>query len=252
MINLKYIVVGTGRCGTVYFARFLTDLGIPCGHESIFDVHSNQYNLENKLNNGDVSLSMVSKREHLTGKLHPEWVDLKRISADSSYLSAPLLNHRALENCSVFHVIRNPLDVINSFVLDGNFFTDNLEVKTSALHWIYHIRPYEKIMSDNVPEILCWKNSIDKAAVYYMGWNELIEANSLNKKYYRHKIENGITQEVFEFFNLEPTDSYFNNKKINSWNNNRTFEYTLDDLSEPIRIRLEKMMKRYGYLNVFF
>ena len=36
-MNLKYLVTGTGRCGTVYMARILTSIGIPCGHETIFD-----------------------------------------------------------------------------------------------------------------------------------------------------------------------------------------------------------------------
>ncbi len=33
---LKFIVVGTGRCGTGYIANVLTRAGIPCGHEWIY------------------------------------------------------------------------------------------------------------------------------------------------------------------------------------------------------------------------
>ena len=36
-MKLKYLVTGTGRSGTVYMARLLTSLGIPCSHEMIFD-----------------------------------------------------------------------------------------------------------------------------------------------------------------------------------------------------------------------
>ena len=35
-MNLKYIIASTGRSGTVYMARLLTSVGVPCGHESIF------------------------------------------------------------------------------------------------------------------------------------------------------------------------------------------------------------------------
>jgi hypothetical protein len=33
---LKFIVAGTGRCGTAYIAQVLTHLGVPCGHEWVY------------------------------------------------------------------------------------------------------------------------------------------------------------------------------------------------------------------------
>src|SRR6516165_7960197 len=35
--KLQYLVVGTGRSGTVYLARLLTSIKIPCGHERVFN-----------------------------------------------------------------------------------------------------------------------------------------------------------------------------------------------------------------------
>ena len=39
--KLDFLVTGTGRCGTVYMAELLTSLGIPCGHESLFQMPEN-------------------------------------------------------------------------------------------------------------------------------------------------------------------------------------------------------------------
>jgi LPS sulfotransferase NodH len=36
MAKLKFLVTGSGRSGTNYMSRFLTSVGIMCGHESIF------------------------------------------------------------------------------------------------------------------------------------------------------------------------------------------------------------------------
>ena len=40
---LKFIVVGTGRCGTAYTAQVLTRMGIPCGHEWVYSAHPRRY-----------------------------------------------------------------------------------------------------------------------------------------------------------------------------------------------------------------
>ena len=40
MIDLEYLVTGTGRCGTVNLAMTLTSVGVPCSHERFFNGNS--------------------------------------------------------------------------------------------------------------------------------------------------------------------------------------------------------------------
>src|SRR5688572_3038641 len=39
----RFVIVGTGRCGTTYTAELLTQSGVPCGHESIFSYTGMNY-----------------------------------------------------------------------------------------------------------------------------------------------------------------------------------------------------------------
>ena len=35
---MKYIIAGTGRCGTGYMSKIFNEVGIKCGHENVFTV----------------------------------------------------------------------------------------------------------------------------------------------------------------------------------------------------------------------
>lgn len=83
MITLKYIVVGTGRCGTKTVKEFFDDKGIHCSHENIFGID---------LNSGE------------------------GYSAASSWLAVPHLNTDMISgDAELIHLVRNPLHVIKSF-----------------------------------------------------------------------------------------------------------------------------------------
>ena len=110
MINIQYIVVGTGRCGTLYTANLLTSLGIPCGHEAIFTPKGPDY--EVLAGNKEPISSDVSKAENLSND--------KMLMADASYMAAPFLG---LFDAQVIHIVRNPKDVIRSFVVEFNYFS---------------------------------------------------------------------------------------------------------------------------------
>ena len=80
-MHLKYLITGTGRCGTVFCARSLTNLGTPCGHESIFDWR--ELELAIKKINGEKTpeLSLVAAKN----VLDEEWsLDLNSLEAESS------------------------------------------------------------------------------------------------------------------------------------------------------------------------
>jgi hypothetical protein len=86
---LKFIVVGTGRCGTMYISEVLTKMGIPCGHEWVYSPGPR-------------------RNPHI------------EILGDSSAQAVPFVPE--FEGF-VFHQVRHPLKVIGSF-LGFNLFKD--------------------------------------------------------------------------------------------------------------------------------
>jgi hypothetical protein len=96
-MSIKYIVTGTGRCGTMFFAKYLTSAGINCGHELIFTNSGVEAANKNLLINNNVQ-------------------------ADSSYMAAPYLSHSLLKNAKIVHLVRDPIKVLNSFVSGYVYF----------------------------------------------------------------------------------------------------------------------------------
>ena len=86
-----FIITGSGRCGTAYAAKRLTDLGIRCSHEGYFTPAGP------RLRNPD---RMVGTR------------------GDASWLAAPYV---AWSDFQVVHLVRRPSDVIHSFHSIGFF-----------------------------------------------------------------------------------------------------------------------------------
>jgi len=170
-MELKYLVTGTGRCGTVFLARFLTSIGITCGHESIFSYEG----LDNALQvlNGlkKPVLSKISTTCFKNNKWMPEvqWIDnVENIVAESSYMSAPFLNHEKLKNTTIIHLVRNPLKVVESFC-NINYFCD----KKPNNEW-------EEFIYSHAPELTNDLNQIDRCCLYYIIWNNKIEKNKIN------------------------------------------------------------------------
>ncbi len=83
----RFVVVGTGRCGTTYVSEVLTRTGLACGHEDFFCPEGPR------------------RRLGLVG--------------DVSWLAVPFLDSI---DVPTYHVYREPLAVVNSF-LDLGFFT---------------------------------------------------------------------------------------------------------------------------------
>jgi hypothetical protein len=109
MIDL--LITGTGRCGTQFMAEWLTRSGVPCGHEAVF-----------------------SYRGYTS---QPDLV------ADSSWLAVPYLG---LVTCRIVHIVRNPLDVVRSFMGTRHFGPE------SVLFFLYiaQLSPSRKSVSVSV------------------------------------------------------------------------------------------------------
>lgn len=228
---LKYIVTGTGRSGTVYMARVLTDLGVPCGHESIFN-HDAEVVVMRRFHRFDPpTISICSDNSG--------WLNLNNIVADSSYMAMPYLDHEDINEVPIIHVVRNPLAVISSFVKDLNYFNnvkDNPFNKGNWEEWIYKI----------VPEIGSGRDPIERACIYYVLWNKRIE-QAQNRPYLRHKAEEPFKDEFFEFLGMARQPVTFINKRINSMKK-RTEDFTVNDIPDgDIKSEFIDIIKRYGY-----
>lgn len=230
MKKLEVVVTGTGKCGTVFMAKLLTSTGINCGHESIF---TNKGLEEALLRLNDPFLIHLSE---CSTNATEKWTEPKDIVADSSYMSAPFLNNEIFKDAKIIHVVRHPINVISSFVLCGNYFT-NKPVK----HNIY----YEKFIKSHCPEV--YNNNYDcvtRGAIFYIKWNEMIENLSNKNNYFFYRIEDDPSK-LIKFLNKENYSKDID-KKTNTWNTNN-FKITINEIQKPIREQLIKIGKKYGY-----
>lgn len=98
MSGQKFLITGTGHCGTGWASRAMNCLGFPCGHEDVYNQFTNTAN----------------------------WMGLR---GDSSWFGAFWLDQLP-QYTSVSHVIRDPLKVVMSFHLT-DFFSDEA-IRTSS------------------------------------------------------------------------------------------------------------------------
>src|SRR5574343_413925 len=102
-MKLKYLIVSCGRSGSVWAARFLTGLGIPCGHESIFDWRGLRGAMK-KLSGEEIpDLSYASQTRWENGNWQPleKWLDVNSIEAESSYMAVPYLKEDILKDVKI-------------------------------------------------------------------------------------------------------------------------------------------------------
>ncbi len=239
-MNLKYLVTGTGRSGTVFSARLLTSAGIDCGHEMFFNVDGlNGYldRLEGKL---EPKLSEVSITRLENDHLIPIDFWLKnKPESDSSYMSAPFLDHETLINTKIIHLVRNPIKVVNSFVNSLNYFSENYN---------HYNDVYQKNIKQIIPELNKNMSQIERACLYYVMWNELIETKLKYKKYLFHRIEDDM-QPILDYIGYKDDRRIlFADKEINTFMKQGLNKFSLSQLPEgEIKNRFIDIGIKYGY-----
>ena len=119
----SFLVTGCGRSGTLYTATLLKKLGVTCHHEKAF-------------------LPPVRGL--------PEWSGI-----EVAWEAAPYVEQLGVE---VFHQLREPLAVINSFLRIGFFERDDV-----FRRHVYHYLPHLHKLS-----------LIKQAMAYYVEWNEFV------------------------------------------------------------------------------
>lgn len=131
---MKFVVTGTGRCGTGYMSKILTEAGLPCGHEAIYNFNG------------------VNESNYLIG--------------DSSWMAVPHLSKLAGTNTKVIHIYRNPLKVFRSWLFDQNNIISLNYTNTKSNYNHYLLKHY--------PDIGNEENQVDKAVLYYLQCNNSI------------------------------------------------------------------------------
>lgn len=238
-MKFKYLVTGTGRCGTVYMARFLTSLGINCGHEAIFD-HQGLPVAIQRLNGQEekIQTSRCSRWNHVTKEDSDGWFVPLNIQAESSYMAAPYLDEPVLDGVKIIHLVRNPLEVLSSWVLDVRFF----DPETTSIE---HFRNF---IYSHIPIIKEEKTEIEKACRYLIEWNKLIEKTKRDKILVQ--IEDFPYVDLLNFLDDEIDISKIKelkNKRINSWKKRRHDLMLSDIPNGQTKEDFVKQMSKYGY-----
>jgi hypothetical protein len=241
-MKLKYLVTGTGRCGTVYMARLLTTLGVNCGHEAIFShlgIETAKKMLEG--DESQITTSKCSTFNHVTKEKIPTWFQPINILAESSYMAAPFLDDPILDGVKVVHLVRNPLKVLSSWVIDIQFFNPQT----------MNVAHFRKFIYQHLPKIQEENSEIEKACRYLIEWNKIVEKTRRDKILVR--IEDFPYVNLINFLDevsLDKIDlSPMKDKKINSWKR-RDEDLCLSDIPEGnTKKDFVKMMIKYGYLD---
>lgn len=173
--KIRFLITGTGRCGTVAFAKLLTDAGYPCGHERIF-THQGLAKAKEVMQSGGGN-SHASTRSGLNsnGTTH-------HLLAESSYLAVPFLGEPFLENTKIIHLVRHPVNVICSFINKLHYFKDDKS-------------PYEEFINRHCPSV--WKEPTPflRACRYWIDWNKMITG-------FVHRVEDDPTK-ALEFLGIK-------------------------------------------------
>lgn len=242
MIDLKYVVVGTGRCASVYMARLLSSLGIPCGHECCFDWRGIDY-AKAKLSGAlAVHTSETSQYTYKDG-VHtpvPKWLDESKIVAESSYMAVPYLKQDVFAKTKVIHVVRNPVKVVNSFIRYLEYFQNR-----HPAFWMPAKR-YETFIYSHCTDLYFDMTQEERAALYVLKWNKMIEEMTTNMDCLFHRAEDD-PQAVIDFVGTKRPETLFDDKKVNTYEK-RKKPFTLDQLpSGRIKDEFIAMGRRYGY-----
>jgi hypothetical protein len=237
-MKLRFIVTGVNRSGTVFTARLLTSLGIPCGHESIFD---NLGETEAKKRLLDPRLRRLSfSSTHETFNHHkriPNWVDATKTVAESSYLVVPYLSWPELQDASLIHVVRNPFKVVSSVMGDIGFFQRKNHQGTG----------WEQPIHKMLPELNTFETQIERCCYYYLKWNEAIEKEKEVRPYLFTRVEDLPSQKLFDFTHTCETSSEFRDKRINHFGR-RKKEIVVEDIPDgELKSQFLEKVKEYGY-----
>ena len=231
MVKLDYIITGTGRCGTLFAANYLTSSGIPCTHEAVFTPFGLDYALEVLAGKRKPVSSKVSIGDNLSDDYE------MYLNAESSYMSAPFLGE--FSRSQVIHMVRNPIKVVASFVFDRGYFNANGPSPNPEIF------PYEDFVYTHLPSLREDVPPIDRACLFWVGWNEMIEASGAVD--YRHRLEDPV-EELANFLGSSGTYS-----KVSNAAKEPPPKWSPAQIQTPsIRKRFKDLARKYGYFSILY
>jgi len=226
-MKLDYLITGTGRCGTVYLAHVLTSVGMPCGHESVFGHHGLERALKVMSGEKGAGNSGISRGSGLRSKP-------RDFVAESSYLSAPFIDHESLKDTKVIHIVRNPIRVIPSFVWGFSYFGGT----TGTVYENFIYRTYPELASKEL-------TPIDRASMYYILWNRMIRDKRPDS--FLHKVEDPILPLLDYLGCPDKIDEVCSKKNLNARKRGMA-GFNLERISSSyVRDELTKISEEYGY-----
>jgi hypothetical protein len=236
--KLEYIVAGTGRCGTVFFSHLLTNMGIPCGHEHIFNYEQKKICFEKLINPKKRKNNFVSAESFASNKFNKNFVDTTKTIAESSCFLVNHFEEHYLNKTPLIHTVKNPFKVIKSLVDKSNYFKEIEKPYDPKLNI------YELFIYRNYPEIKQYSNPHDKAARYFISCHEKILLQKEKRKYILIQIEKiNEKKEELELFLKKPYPSYLNSKRVEK--KNEIDFSTLQD--ETLKDDLKRIMEKLSY-----
>jgi hypothetical protein len=221
----------------------LTSMGVPCGHESFFDYEGLEVALSRLRGESRPTLSLTSRRlwdgdRHL---IDENWIpDLNALVADSSYMAAPFVDSPVLDGVQCVHVVRNPLKVVDSFVNHLKYFRDPTGERD----------PGNILYEDNIyrhcPELKLKMSVLERACLYYVRWNVMIEEKIRVRPHIFLRVEND-PWPVLEMIGRQGSEVDLGTA-VNSFRRKGEPALQLEDIP-PGNIKSEflEMARRYGY-----
>jgi hypothetical protein len=157
-------------------------------------------------------------------------------------MAAPFIDHPLMPDAAVIHVVRNPLAVISSLVLDMHLFCDGEG----------YFDEFRRFALAHMPDVMHLPTEIERACMYWVQWNEMIVLKSLGRRYLRCRAEEVLSDELRGFLKA-PADRVreaFSNSAINSWKT-RPADLALADIPRgPVRDRFLCLAALTGYPNL--
>jgi hypothetical protein len=106
--------------------------------------------------------------------------------------------------------------------------------------------PFYAFQCRHLPELLEPRNQLDKAALFYIRWNQLIEPHTT----VRWRIEDDVLRLLDQLQIEYDGKDVFMDTSFNShygYGYEEKLDANLNDVSEPLRTELRMMTERYGY-----
>lgn len=208
--SLKYVFPSTGHCGSRYVASLMTDAGIVCGHERVF--------------NGD--------------RLSLHYIDNDMLVAESSAFAPPFLAHPVCDGATIIQIVRHPLNVLRSWL-----YSEGAWGPRAHPAFVAGLEQHPELWKSKLP---LWRQSMAKnpdwLATFYLAWNDLIQKLAPGCRVFR--IEDG--PKLLDYVETEGTTD-FDDRSHNS-HSVRKEPLTWDVVRrKEVRERLLERCFQYGY-----